>query len=95
MPVSDVVYAGKSGGYYLDCRGKLLGKDWAGLHLFYPLARGRLLTNTIPTLTKTNARIRFGVITSPRIRTPLKNTPKTGVKKEKAWSRLTGYWWMS
>ena len=36
------------------------------------------------------ASIRLGLMVSPRISTPLKITPKTGVKNEKACSRLTG-----
>ena len=48
------------------------------------------MTNTMPTLTKVKATMRLELIASPRIRIPLRNTPKTGVKKEKAWRRLTG-----
>ena len=51
---------------------------------------GGLFTSTMPRLTRINARIRFTPIPSPRIRAPLKNTPKTGVKNEKAWSKDTG-----
>lgn len=38
----------------------------------------------MPSVTKASAKIRFDVILSPKIKTPLMNTPKTGVKKEKA-----------
>ena len=50
----------------------------------------RWLTKTIPSVTKASATIRPGLIPSPKIRAPLMNTPKIGVKKEKAWRRLTG-----
>ena len=56
---------------------------------------GRRITNTIPGLTRASAIMRLGPMASPRIRAPLRNTPKTGVKKVKAWMRLTGWRRMS
>jgi hypothetical protein len=61
------------------------------IHAFQALLPTCRLTRTIPKLTRVRATISVGLISSPSIRAPLRNTPKTGVKNEKAWRRLTGY----
>ena len=53
-------------------------------------AEGLWLTRIIPRLTRINAKIKLGPTVSLSISIPLKITPKTGVKNENAWSRLTG-----